>query len=211
MVKQDRALRTHALVLDAAAEEFAAHGFAGTNLQLVALRTGLTKGALYGHFASKAALAAELTRQFEESWQELLAAGQRSDDPPTEVLHALLTELTRRLHEDVRFVSGLRLVSEEARVEHRVPRQFEELGQRLTTLVGRITEERDSPAEGGAAEGRAAVIGRLLLAMVVGVHHTTAPPPDGEDPRWVEGVWDVLLASVTAPSADGTLEGLDAW
>ncbi|MFJ6517957.1 TetR family transcriptional regulator [Streptomyces filamentosus] len=71
MVKQERARRTRERVLDAAAHEFAAHGYAHTTINGVAARLGMTKGALYGHFASKDLLAAALLRYGEETWTRI--------------------------------------------------------------------------------------------------------------------------------------------
>lgn len=47
-------------LLDAAADEFAEHGFAAARLTEIARRAGFTKGAVYSNFASKQELFAEL-------------------------------------------------------------------------------------------------------------------------------------------------------
>lgn len=47
---------TRTRILDAAARVFARHGFAGATLDQVAADAGMTKGAVYWHFASKADL-----------------------------------------------------------------------------------------------------------------------------------------------------------
>ncbi|CAM5331468.1 TetR/AcrR family transcriptional regulator [Streptomyces tanashiensis] len=120
MRQQDRARMTYDLVLGAAAAEFALHGYEGTNLADIAARTGLTKGALYGHFSSKADLAGELTRSFQAAWADALAtaAGEAEESGaalPT--LRRLLLDLARRVHEDVPFAAGLRLVLDAAGAE----------------------------------------------------------------------------------------------
>jgi AcrR family transcriptional regulator len=51
--------------LDAAAEVFEARGFAGANLSDILSRAGVTKGAMYFHFASKEELANAI---IEEQW-----------------------------------------------------------------------------------------------------------------------------------------------
>lgn len=60
--------RRHAL-LDAAAEEFATHGFSGASLNRVIETAGLSKGAFYYYFDDKADLLATV---LERSWQVLL-------------------------------------------------------------------------------------------------------------------------------------------
>jgi AcrR family transcriptional regulator len=49
--------RTRRALVEAAAEEFARHGYAGTGLGAIVARCGLTKGALFHHFPDKQALA----------------------------------------------------------------------------------------------------------------------------------------------------------
>ncbi len=58
-------------LLDPAAEEFAAHGFAGASLNRVLARAGLSKGAFYYYFDDKADLLAAV---LERSWEVLLPA-----------------------------------------------------------------------------------------------------------------------------------------
>ncbi|MEU1519638.1 ScbR family autoregulator-binding transcription factor [Streptomyces sp. NPDC005811] len=57
MARQDRAVRTRQVILDAAGEVFAEHGYAGATILDVYRRCGVTKGAFYFHFASKVELA----------------------------------------------------------------------------------------------------------------------------------------------------------
>jgi TetR/AcrR family transcriptional regulator, cholesterol catabolism regulator len=57
-----KADRTRCRILEAAASEFAARGYAGTSLRRVAEASGLQLGSLYFHFASKDALLSEVVR-----------------------------------------------------------------------------------------------------------------------------------------------------
>ncbi|MFJ9419877.1 ScbR family autoregulator-binding transcription factor [Streptomyces sp. NPDC101227] len=57
MVQQDRAIRTRRLILEAAASVFDDHGYDRATIAEVLERAGVTKGALYFHFASKEQLA----------------------------------------------------------------------------------------------------------------------------------------------------------
>lgn len=194
MVKQDRARRTYALVLDAAAAEFAAQGFAATNLQAVARRTGLTKGALYGHFASKAELGAELTRQFEERWQALLTAAAGSGASPLQVLDLLLAQLTDRARHDVRFSAGLRLVIEKARAEGTNVAQLEQLRALLQHLV--IVAQ----GSGGIDPGHEPeVLSQLFLAVLLGLHRAVPAVPQEQDGEQIRHLWKTLLPAMRHP------------
>ncbi|MCW2856591.1 MAG: HTH-type transcriptional repressor KstR2 [Marmoricola sp.] len=58
-----KAARTRLRILDAAASEFAAQGYAGTSLRRIAEESGLQLGSLYFHFTSKDALLSEVVRE----------------------------------------------------------------------------------------------------------------------------------------------------
>jgi AcrR family transcriptional regulator len=185
-VKQDRARRTHALLLDAAAVEFAAHGAAAGSLDRVAERTGLTKGALYGHFPSKAALVSELLAQFEAVWRELLHHADTAPGSALAALDRLLLELAQRLGDDPRFSCGMRLIVDAAQVEGQVPSHFPELRDRFTQLAVRAQQAlRDPSAE---------VVGDTMLAILVGVRHTT---PSGCPNQLVSRVTELRDALLT--------------
>lgn len=115
VAKQARALRTHDRVLDAAALEFARHGYVNANLQRIADRIGLTKGALYGHFSSKERLAAALTGHLAQEVRELLGDAGSSSEPALSRLQALVLGLGKLLETDVRAQAALRLEVEAAR------------------------------------------------------------------------------------------------
>ncbi|MGR8006932.1 ScbR family autoregulator-binding transcription factor [Streptomyces hypolithicus] len=57
MARQERAIRTRRVILVAAAEVFDEVGYAAASISEILKRSGLTKGALYFHFASKEELA----------------------------------------------------------------------------------------------------------------------------------------------------------
>ncbi|MFD9412752.1 TetR family transcriptional regulator [Streptomyces sp. NPDC059989] len=57
MVKQERAARTRAALVRAAAEVFAEQGFVTASIAVISRRAGVSAGGLHFHFGSKAALA----------------------------------------------------------------------------------------------------------------------------------------------------------
>ncbi|MFI6155004.1 ScbR family autoregulator-binding transcription factor [Kitasatospora sp. NPDC051170] len=56
-MRQERAVRTRRLILEAAASVFDEHGYEGATINQVVARAGVTRGALYFHFTSKRELA----------------------------------------------------------------------------------------------------------------------------------------------------------
>ncbi|MGW8699179.1 TetR/AcrR family transcriptional regulator [Streptomyces lavenduligriseus] len=168
MIKQDRARRTHESLLDAAAGEFARHGYMGANLQRVAQEAHMTKGALYAHFASKRLLAKALTGPFEQTWQELLAQVEQGPAAPMEKLRLLAVRLAERLQTDLRFRAGFHLSSEAARAHGRLPRVAQDLCDTVATLM---TQARRQGQLTGAQDPER--MGKLLLALMFGVYYST--------------------------------------
>lgn len=94
MKNEDRSARTRAKILEASAESFAEKGFFKCSMQEIAESAGVSKGAVYGHFASKEEL-------FRETLLLVWEAGARkameeADRPPyLESLIAMLSKCFR--------------------------------------------------------------------------------------------------------------------
>ncbi|WP_084223325.1 TetR/AcrR family transcriptional regulator [Kitasatospora cheerisanensis] len=125
-MKQTRAQRTHERVLDAAAHEFALHGYQSAKLHDVITRTGMTKGALYAHFPSKHHLATALVDDTAAHWQQ---------PPAPAALTHLLHDLVTRLHTDPRFRAALRLTVDPDWTPDRPPVLYHRLHHHLTTAI----------------------------------------------------------------------------
>lgn len=69
------------LILSAAAEEFARHGYRGTSMNAIALRAGLPKANLHYYFTSKLGLYVEVMRDILELWDNAFDHLTADDDP----------------------------------------------------------------------------------------------------------------------------------
>src|ERR1700731_3636069 len=69
-----RSARTRAALLQAARALFADKGFAATGREEIAERAGVTRGALYHHFASKTEVAAAVVEELEAELVDLVVA-----------------------------------------------------------------------------------------------------------------------------------------
>ncbi|MFG2359334.1 ScbR family autoregulator-binding transcription factor [Streptomyces sp. NPDC048521] len=78
MVKQDRAVRTRQALIRAAAEVFAADGYAMASLSVISQRAGVSSGALHFHFTSKDDLAKEVESKATGSGQQLAEGCQNA-------------------------------------------------------------------------------------------------------------------------------------
>src|ERR1700683_2115204 len=82
-----RSARTRGALLAAARELFAAQGFAATGREEIAERAGVTRGALYHHFASKTELAAAVVEQLEGELVDLVVAAALQGSGVRDQLH----------------------------------------------------------------------------------------------------------------------------
>jgi TetR/AcrR family acrAB operon transcriptional repressor len=106
----DAAAATRTALIEAALREFAELGFATSTLAGVAARAGMTRGAVYHHFADKTALRNAV---LDESWDIVAAPLWAEFDRPGRSLRDKLTgfatDWLHALHTDPRFHALLRV------------------------------------------------------------------------------------------------------
>ena len=187
MAKQERSRRTYELVLDAAAAEFVRFGYSHASLTQVVERTGLTKGALYGHFSSKQELAMALGRHLEAVVEELLGEVSRRQGRGFAELGEFICSVAERITADVRLQAALRLADEEFRA-----------GGKPSVLLERVQEtSRELLRE---AQGAGRLDGALYLesfadlavALLFGAYHTSGELGGEELLQRVRNMWGVL-------------------
>jgi TetR/AcrR family transcriptional repressor of nem operon len=86
--------RTREKILDAALELILDHGFGSTSVDAVVTRAGITKGAFFHHFASKADLSRALVDRYaamdQEHFRQMLARAQALATDPLQQLLVLI-------------------------------------------------------------------------------------------------------------------------
>jgi len=83
----DRSATTRAALVKAARELFADQGFAATSRDQIAQRAGVTRGALYHHFESKAAVFAAIAAELEAELVERVVAAAAEGEGVRAELH----------------------------------------------------------------------------------------------------------------------------
>ncbi|MFE2214199.1 TetR family transcriptional regulator [Streptomyces canus] len=208
MAKQERARHTREKVLDAAAEEFALQGYSRATLNAVATRTGMTKGALYGHFASKRTLAGALLTQSHEVWEEMLLTRDAPGVTASTALESLVLDLAHRLKADVRLRAALRLATDCPNLSRAAPDVFEDVRRNLVDLVRRAQQE------GGMPPRPPELVAQLLLAAMHGALHVSFGSAGCGGPAAWEAVWRLLLDALSAtprqPSGGQGADGVHA-
>ena len=81
------------LILSAAAEEFAHHGFKGTSMNAIALRAGLPKANLHYYFTNKLGLYVEVMRHILELWDNAFDNLTVDDDPAVALTSYIRTKM----------------------------------------------------------------------------------------------------------------------
>ncbi|MFD5749006.1 TetR family transcriptional regulator [Streptomyces sp. NPDC127033] len=191
MAKQERASRTHERFLDASADEFSRHGYAGANLQRIAAHAGMTKGALYAHFPSKDALAAVFTSSFNRVGHELLQEIDKGGPPLTSLRHVTVG-FVRRMQSDLRFRAGLRLAFEEACARGRPPTVITDLSMALARLVSDAQEKDEL-----TTRERPELISSLVVALMCGMYYIAPADGLGDSAEQVVRFWQLLSSGGT--------------
>ncbi|MEV6113644.1 TetR/AcrR family transcriptional regulator [Streptomyces sp. NPDC052109] len=194
MATQDRARRTYEVILDAAAEEFVSLGYTRATLNGVIAHTGLTKGALYGHFSSKEDLARTLIRYGGTVWTRLLAETRASRLAPLAALRSVTVALTCAIWADVRVRAAFRLASEIPEVQD---------GMLLADTWAFLVHHAERARVAGQirAAHTPESVAQLLLSMVFGFQHL--PTAQREQPvrERVESLWRIVSPALR-PAGD---------
>ncbi|MFD1277943.1 TetR family transcriptional regulator [Streptomyces kaempferi] len=160
--------------MNAAAEEFALHGYAATNLAIVATRTGMTKGALYGHFASKRALADALVSESAQTWAATLDRSGAADELS---LKELALAVGRQMKSDTRFRATIRLAADCTRTTGGAPELLAHIRREITAAADRA--RREAPRSSPLAAQSPQVVAHLLLTVAYGLTFVSEQGFDG--------------------------------
>jgi TetR/AcrR family transcriptional regulator, repressor for uid operon len=90
--KQARSVATLERILDAALEEFRAHGFRGSGIAAICKAAGVSAGHLYHYFASKEEIVAAIVERDRARIREQIGRLLAEDDPLSAIVSALLED-----------------------------------------------------------------------------------------------------------------------
>jgi AcrR family transcriptional regulator len=171
---------TRERILRAAAQLFAEHGFASASMPAIAAQSGITAGAIYRHFKSKAELLLEVVKRALEALPLSFEQSRGADDA------ALLPEFAARLTDPA--LTLLRHLSVEvhaaARRDPEVRKllaDYNEMAlQKIRTLL-----EVEEPARPRDALWAPEYTARALIVFLMGLNHMdTLHPQLVGDPAW---------------------------
>ncbi|MHC0433276.1 ScbR family autoregulator-binding transcription factor [Streptomyces sp. O3] len=190
-VKQERAVRTRAALVRAAAEVFGENGFAGASMTQIVDRAGLTLGAMYFHFRSKE----ELAREIVANQPDLVVPPLES----TGLQQAIDVTLTwaYQLSSDRMLLAGARLVTD----QDQFLGSSENSHEQWTKVVAEIFQDAKRRRELKAGVDVEA-LARLLVNACTGAQmHARLASGYQDLPARVVEIWQCLLPGVAVPSA----------
>ncbi|OII21732.1 MULTISPECIES: TetR/AcrR family transcriptional regulator [unclassified Curtobacterium] len=191
--RQEQRARTRQRIIEAAAQEFARNGYAGTSFSSIAASMGKPKSSIgYEAFPSKQALANAVVEQHLDRLEALLGRVERTMRPG---LDALLIAMRAGLHLDRTspIASGaLRLMIEQSGEQR--PSRVEHALDFVRRNVRAAIEDGDVPATVDAG-----VLARRLLTGALGAHaanlfRLSGTPVD----QSVQTSWEIVLRDAGA-------------
>ena len=194
--RQARAVATREAILDAAAREFAAEGYRGASLSKILVRSGVTKGAMYFHFASKEAMARAVADIMDARLPEVVADWAGPSRDPLETAAHLAVGWAAILRDEVACRAGLRVVHEGALGPERARFPYDFWEELHAGLFARAQEAGSLRAGIDPAE-----LARTVVALGAGVRVLCLADGGYAAVRErTEAAWSVLLAGVAEPA-----------
>ncbi|MFJ9041530.1 ScbR family autoregulator-binding transcription factor [Streptomyces sp. NPDC102406] len=199
--KQDRSVRTLERLITSAAEQFADRGFIRATLSDVSVAAGVTKGALFFHFATKDELADAVQARGEDVCEAVIRGIARKEEVSLQVLVDATHELNRLLREDPFVRAGVRIARERTS-EAAAPSDFYPLW--LGRLWDLLDEARRKDELDGQVADRSART--LVTAAVCGVEVLASMGvPADEGDQWLAGLWELFLPLLLPPGEPNRL------
>lgn len=164
--KQARAVRTREQVLAAAATAFADKGFPAVTIVDIAELTGVTKGAVYFHYANKEALAVAVTEKFYRQLPTVALDVDALDVPPLEAVAELLLRTAVAFRDDKVIQAGARLQIERSLIGAELPTPYVDYTRLITHYLTRAQSAGDLPDATDPA-----TLAQVLVSAFFGAQH----------------------------------------
>ena len=197
---QDRSKLTRRRIIETSATVLERRGYAATSLDEIASEMGMSRGALYHHFQSKADLTEAVVQEHYQRWGSLTAYVAGLELPPLLRIMTLTYAVARNSQVDPVVRAGLRMQLEHAIIEddlgHQLPTPYVTWIDVLTLVVvegqscGEITPDATAPD-----------LASTLVESYFGIQHVSFRLSNGTDlitriSRW----WTILLPALATSS-----------
>ncbi|MER5934012.1 ScbR family autoregulator-binding transcription factor [Streptomyces sp. NPDC002054] len=189
---QERSERTRRKLVHAGAELFNRNGYANATLGDIAGAAGVTKGALYFHFASKDELAEAVQQRGITMLNDSVRSLRERGVPPLQALVDITHWLARTLHEEPAIPASFRITKECSGLRPPVT-DFHRAW--IAAVCGLLRQARDAGELHGKNRWESAE--SLVAAAACGIEVMAGTGmPYGELRRRVAALWTLLLPSL---------------
>ncbi|MFH8237890.1 ScbR family autoregulator-binding transcription factor [Streptomyces sp. NPDC018321] len=189
MARQLRAEQTRATILGAAADLFDRQGYESTTLSEIVVHAGVTKGALYFHFAAKEDLAHAIMELQSRTSRRLATDLDGRGYTSLEALMRLTFGMARLCEEGPVLRAGLRLATGGVPVRPPLPHPFTEwreiASSRLLDAVRQADVHPDIDVDSVAHTLVCSIVGTRLVSGTL--------EPDARQPRRLAGMWYLII------------------
>lgn len=204
MVKQARAVATREAIVTGAAEVFRRRGYGSASVAEIAAESGMTKGALYFHFASKDDLARAIIEEQHRRTMTAVAATLEEGRPAVETMVVLCLELAEQLQADPVVQAGVRLTTDVSTFEQPVADPYRDWMRTLAELTRRGITEGDLRPDVDPD-----TFARFLSPAFTGVQLVSETLTDHADLlQRVRELWVFVLPGIVVPGRAEALCGL---
>jgi AcrR family transcriptional regulator len=192
----ERAARTRETILDAAAEVFDRNGYPGAGLAEILDTAGVTKGALYFHFASKEELARAILAD-----QVLADIGTDVEGPALQHLIDLSFWVGRQLVRNVRARAAVRLAIEHASFAVPLADPYLDWIRIVRSLLIRARDNGELRPEVDPDQ-----VAHLIVAAFTGVQLTSEVLTGRKDlTQRLTELWTTILPALVTPEQQSGL------
>lgn len=112
MAQQERARKTRAAIVEAAAAEFSKRGYAAASVNTILEGSNATKGAMYFHFQSKEDLARAVLKAALDRYMDITARWATSTEHPFRIIRGVIDDIALGFQTDVVVRAEFRLIVE---------------------------------------------------------------------------------------------------
>ena len=197
---QDRSKLTRRRIIETSATVLERRGYAATSLDEIASEMGMSRGALYHHFQSKADLTEAVVHSHYERWEGLTNYVGELELPPLLRIITLTYAVARNSQLDPVVRAGLRMQLEHAIIESDLGRQLPT--PYVTWIKNLAVVAEEGQASGDMTRDAAAVdLASNLVESYFGIQHVSFRLSNGADlisriSRW----WTILLPALATPA-----------
>ncbi|TDB78134.1 ScbR family autoregulator-binding transcription factor [Micromonospora sp. KC723] len=167
-MRQARAEHTRESIVRAAAEMFDRYGYGATTLGDIITHAGVTKGALYFHFASKEELAQAVVQEQHQIWIQLARDVAARNSPPLEALISMSYGLAAQLRDHSVVRGGIRLTLESGTFQRPRPDLYLDWIAITSELLERAAARREIQAA-----VRPTQVAQVVVSSFTGLHLVT--------------------------------------